>query len=84
MQMKQSLRAEFCRSRATEAGSGIFWIMMELTNFLIWRDLLGKPQPTANYKGKQGVQGVGALNAQLQITQLLLLLFEILVLPRIS
>ncbi len=32
VQKRESLRAEFCSSRATEEGSGIFWIMIEFTN----------------------------------------------------
>jgi len=34
MQKWISLRAEFYRSRAAEESSGIFWIMLELTNLL--------------------------------------------------
>ncbi len=32
VQKRESLRAEFCSSRATEEGSEIFWIMIEFTN----------------------------------------------------
>ncbi len=34
MQKRKILCAEFCRSRAVEETSGIFWIMIELTNLL--------------------------------------------------
>lgn len=47
MQKRESLCAVFCSSRAAEEGSGIFRIMIELTNLVV----MGSPRLI---EGKQG------------------------------
>ena len=55
MQKRESLCAEFCSSRAAEEGSGIFWIMIELTNTVVeFQAKAGILQVNLEIQGKQG------------------------------
>ena len=55
MQKRESLCAGFCSSRPAEEASGVFWIIIELTSFVVkFQAQPGIPQVNLENQGKQG------------------------------